>query len=268
MSIANDAYNTDDLQQMVDAFQNCGWESIFNDGSHERYSTRSTMLSDAARKAKDNGNQLHARVLNLLSSACFIMLAPERPNEPFRPIFVGGGGRSVMPDDFTELEVDFFANIVELVSNPFLKSRLADLVWHRKYPRDVRFALAAIDAYIELPLRADTWFSDVAVGWQRAIKLSHMISSGTGNRIADIESSITTVLGSATTAEGFFGCWLADTLLSNGLGKGHSTDVTKKLETLAHGFNASNDYYSSGRFFNAASKWAKYAGDDEKSADE
>ena len=64
-----------------------------------------------------------------------------------------------MPDDFTDSELDFFASIIDSIDNPTLKGRLADLVWFRGYPRNVNFALDAIDGYMQIPLDVDTWFA-------------------------------------------------------------------------------------------------------------
>ena len=48
-----------------------------------------------------------------------------------------------MPDS----DILFFAAIVDLVNDDWLKARLSDLVWLKGKPRNTSFALKAIDAY-------------------------------------------------------------------------------------------------------------------------
>ena len=104
--------------------------------------------------------EAHAKVLRLLGEACSMMLSSDKSNEPFEPLVRIGGSRSTMPDDFTDSEIDFFAQIVDSIDKPTLKGRLADLVWLLRQPRNVKFALDAIDSYTQVPLDVDNWFGD------------------------------------------------------------------------------------------------------------
>ena len=193
-------------------------------------------------------------------------LSSNKPNEPFDPL-IAGRRRSTIPDDFTDSEIDFFAQILESIDNPFLKGRLADLVWNSQKLRKIEFALAAIDSYTKVPLDADTWFSDGKQCWQRAISLSRMIGKAAGDRLDKIESSIIAALKSATTQRGFHSHSLADTLMSSGLARSHATTVAAKLESSAREFDAAGNFQASGRFYNASAKWFRYSDDDEKATD-
>jgi hypothetical protein len=86
-----------------------------------------------------------------------MMLSPKSINEPFKPFMVMEGKRSVIPDDMSDSDIVFFSQIVDEVDDLWLKARLSDLVWLKQKPRDVRFALLAIDAYRSIPLDTDTW---------------------------------------------------------------------------------------------------------------
>ena len=194
-----------------------------------------------------------------------MILSPDKHNEPFGPMWEGAGMRSTVSDDFTDPEINFFAKLIYTIDNPLLKGRLADLVWLKRLPRDPKYALAAIDSYQQLPLDVDMSFHDGERCWQRAISLSRMIRSAAGNHLDQIELSIIGALESATTHDKLFR--LADILISNGLGKSHSTTVAAKLELQANEFDTSGDFYSSGTFYNASAKWFKYSGEDEKFID-
>ena len=267
MTIARDSYVKDNLQQVLDAFNDCGWETVFNGVADRGYSSAFDALRVAAAKAEEEVSRAQGKVLELLAEACSMKLSPHKPNEPFKPWFVDGRRHSITPDDFTDSEIDFFAKIIVSINNPLLKGRLADLVWLRGLPRDENFAIAAIDSYMQLPLDVDTWFSDGEQCWQRAIGLSRMIGPIAGVHLDQIETSIIDALKSATTEDKFFSHRLADTLRSNGLGKEHSTTVAWKLESLASEFGTEGNYHASESFYNAAAKWFKDSGDDDKSVD-
>lgn len=71
-----------------------------------------------------------------------------------------------------------------------LKARVADLVWLKQRPRNIQFALAAIDAYRLIPLDTETWLRGGHECWERAISLARMLKAGAGTRLAEIEIAI------------------------------------------------------------------------------
>ena len=193
------------------------------------------------------------------------MLSTDKLNEPFAPLVVFGDRRSIIPEDFTNAEIDFFAAILQSIANPLLKARLADLVWYVQVPRNVDFALVAIDSYRSLPLDADSWFSEGEKCWRRAISLNRMIGKAAGDRHELIVSSMIEALKSATEKDKFLGYGLADALMDCGVAQGHSTTVAGKLKSLAQEFDAAGNFYASGRYYNAAAKWFKGSNDKDQS---
>ena len=267
MNAAHGSYFADNFDDALKDFKDCGWEKVFDAFPRHDYSAISEQLYEAATKAENAGNQAHARVLWLLGEACSMMLASDRFTNPFDPVFVWGGGRSCIMEDFTESEIEYFAELIDTIERPLLKARLADLVWDRKNPRDVKFALAAIDSYIDLPLEADTWFSGREQCWRRAITLCYMIGAKSEDRLDQIESAILKVLKSASAKDGFFSLRLADTLRARGLAGDQASAIAAKLESLAHNFESNADFHASSSFYNAAAKWFRVAGDNDKSTD-
>ena len=265
MDNTQDPIALDSPDQLLEAFNDSEWEKVLDDVSHEGHFAISQAFRKAAANAENDGKILQSKVLGLLAGACSMMVQPDKPNEPFGPSFIGGGRRSTIPDDFKDSEIEFFSEAVDLIESPLLKGRLADLVWYLKVPRDIRFALAAIDSYRDIPLDVDTWFLDGEKCLQRAIDLCRMIGTAAGNRVDLIESSIIKQIETATPQDRFFSLRLADVLISNGLGKSQAKTIASKLNSLADNFHASNDFYASGGFYKASSKWFKFSGDEEKS---
>ena len=165
-------------------FVECGWQISLADGEREGYSSMWQAFSSAARKASEDDRPSHGKALWLLADACSMMLSPKSLNEPFKPFMEMEGRRSVIPDDLSESDIAFYAEIVDEIDDAWLKARVADLVWLQQRPRNVQFALAAIDAYRLIPLDAETWIRGGRECWERAISLARMLKSGAGTRLA------------------------------------------------------------------------------------
>lgn len=137
-------------------------------------------LSGAAQAAVENGKLREGKTLWLLADACSMMLEPSSPNEPFKPLVIGRGKRSTLPEDFQASDIELFSQFSEEVDDIRLQARLAELVWLLGKPRSRKYALLAIDAYRRIPLDAETWMRDGRECWRRAISLSKMLKAGRG----------------------------------------------------------------------------------------
>ncbi|MFY2763537.1 DUF4209 domain-containing protein [Arenimonas sp. MALMAid1274] len=248
-------------------FSDCGWREVLGGSSREGYSTMWQTLSSAARQAMEQGRDTHGKVLWLLADACSMMLSPRSINEPFKPIMVMDGRRSSVPDDLKSEDVAFFAEIVDEIDDVRLKARLADLVWVTGRPREVRFALLAIDAYRSIPLDTETWVRDGRECWERAIGLARMVRLAAGDRLQAIEAAILASLLSATGEDGYLALWLAELLKSNRLGGDRCKEVAASLETLARHFEGVGDLHRAVDYWRMASEWFQLAGSIEKAAD-
>lgn len=149
-------------------------------------------LSAAAQAAIENGQHSEGKGLWLLADACWMMLNPSSPNEPFKPYIVMNGKRSSLPEDFQQSDIILFSQFAEEVDNVWLQARLADLVWLLIVPRSPRHALLAIDAYRQIPLDTKTWLHGGEECWARAISLTKMLKSGAGERMKEIETAVIT----------------------------------------------------------------------------
>ena len=260
----------EDLILTFEDFAGCGWKEVLANADRNDYSSIYFAFSDAAKRAINEDHQVLGKVLSLLAQACSMMLSSDSVNEPFKPSIVLRDRRSPIPDDFSENDINFFAEIIDKIDDlcpkaHLLKARLADLVWLLQRPRDVKFALAAIDSYRSIPLDTETWLPDVQQCWQRAIDLAHMLRAGAGERLAEMEASILKVFTSVTRQDGFLGFELADLLKSNDLGRDRSTKIATKLECLAREFEGEREFLKARKYFQASADWFKVSRDDEKS---
>ncbi len=256
-----------DLIVSAQDFVDSGWKSALDQASREGYSAMWQTFSAAARSAMEEGRNEYGKVLWLLADACSMMLSPSSQNQPFKPYAVFHDRRSVIPDDLTDADILFFAEIVDAVDDIWLKARLADLAWLKRKPRDVAFALTAIDAYRSIPLDTETWIRGGQECWERAISLVRMLKAGAGDRLKQMEGSIVASFNAATRQDGFLGFWLADVLKTNGLGRLHRTDIAQKLESLAREFDCEGDLHRARTYFSASADWCRAIPDEAKAAE-
>lgn len=256
-----------DLAISVQDFNTSNWKDSITQVSREGYSAMWQELSNVARDAISQGRIKHGKVLWLLADACSMMLSPSSPNEPFKPFAVFHDRRSVIPDDISDTDIQFFTEILDEVDNDWLKARLSDLVWLKSKPRKIEFALKAIDAYRSLPLDTNTWIRGGRECYSRAISLAQMLKGGAGDRLKQIEMKIETTFHSAVVSDGFLAIWLAEILKSNRLGGAHQTDVSKRLEALARKFDNEGDLHKAREYYSAAADWYKFIPDDTKAVE-
>ena len=264
--MSNERY-PEDLPVSLRDFLTSEWKQAVDQAPREGYPAMWLALSAAARSAIKQGRKEHGKVLWLLADACSMMLSPSSQNEPFKHYAVSHDRRSVIPDELPEADIIFFAQIVDEVSNSWLKARLADLVWLKGQPRNPAFALKAIDAYRSLPLDMDTWVRGGDDCWKRAISLARLLRVGAGDRLKQMMASIIVSFNAATRADGFVGLWLVELLRSNELGRTQRAEVAKKLEVLAYEFDGEGDLQRARKYFSAASDWNRAIPNEGKAAE-
>jgi hypothetical protein len=264
--MSSERYSSD-LVVTTDNFAASGWEGAVAEAKREGYSAMWSALSDAAKRAMEDDKIANGKVLWLLADACSMMLKPGRGNDPFDPYIVMEGRRSALPEDFTEADIDFFAEIAEQVDDIWLRGRLADLVWLCSKPRDPKYALIAVDAYRQLSLDTETWIRGGRECWERAIRLALMLGDGSGDRLVEMRDAVLAALNGAIVEDGYLGLWLTDLLDEHRLISEHPHKIAEHLERLAKDFDAAGDLHRCRDYFNRAARWFKKAGDDAKAAE-
>ena len=255
----------EDLVLTKEDFANCGWKEVLAGADREGYASMHSALSDAEKQAFDEDRKTHGKVLWLLSGACSMMLSPESVNEPFKPMAVFNNQRTMIPDDLSEVDVTFFAQVVDKIGDLWLKARLADLVWLVKSPRDVKYALIAIDSYRSIPFDPETWTHDILNCWKRAICLARMIRTTAGDRLAKMEASVMETFLSLTKSNDSVCLDLANLLKATGLGTSHALVIAEKLEGLGKELDGKTSHFIVREYFRASSDWFKIAKEDSKS---
>lgn len=257
-----------DLPVTVEDFHACGWKEALQAIAPDDfgYSALWSALSKAARSSMESDRQTPAKVLWLLADASSMMLRPSSLTDPFRPFAVFHDRRSSLPEDFSENDLSFFAELIEHIDHPLLKARLADLLWLVGKPRHVQHALAAIDAYRAVPLEPDHWIRGGQECWERAFALALTLGKGACDRIEDMLATMLDRLFSTSIQEHFFGVKLARLLRNNRLAKSRGTDIAEKLEALALAFEQAGDVSGARACFEESALWFHWLGQQPKHA--
>ena len=244
--LADERYPADLVITKKDFLQS-GWKEVISGLERSNHIIRCSALSDAERRAFDDGQLSRGKVLSILRNACSWGELPEDVTE--------------LPEGVTEAEIAFFAEIVDEVDDPWLKAHLAHLVWHYQRPRNIKFALDAIDSYRSIPLDDETWaWADDF--WDRAICLARSIKNN--DRLSAIEDDIIQTFESATCEGVYFGRELANLLKSNGLGKSRATEIATKLKSMALDFESDNKHSVAADYYQVAADWFKSSDDTAK----
>ena len=236
-----------DLVVTKEDFLQSGWKEAISGLERSSDTSRCSALLNAERRAFDDGQLSRGKVLSILRNACSWGELPENVTE--------------LPEGVTEAEIAFFAEIVDEIDDPWLKAHLAHLVWRYQRPRNIKFALDAIDSYRSIPLDVETWVWTNEF-WDRAIGLALSIKNS--DRLSAIEDDIIQTFESATCEGRYFGRELVKLLESNKLGKSRATKIATKLESMALGFESDNEHSVAADYYQAAADWFELAGDTAK----
>ncbi len=261
MNLTQELYPASLLLERAD-FLKCDWRAVLADLDRDGYSSMGIAFSNAASRAVEGKDQKNAKIFWLFADACSMRLRPHSNSEPFRKGFFSG----VVPDNLLAADIEFFSGIVDDVEEPWLRARLADLVWLKSEARNSKFALMAIDAYRQVPLDLDTWLRDGEHCWHRAIGLAKKLRNSAGDRLTQMEAEVVAAIKEASFDDGFLPFWLSKLLAEFRLGYASSSELAKKLGEIALAFQGVGDFFKAREYFNASGHWFRVAKDDEQTA--
>ena len=170
----------------ADALRACSYNDLLRDMSPTSYIDVHAALT-AAHKA--NTETAHGTAFGFLDDIMSMMLTPETPAEPFKPVIEWGDRRTATPGDFRDY-VDLLATLSDEAEHRLLRARSADLIWMLDRKRGVRFAIQAIDAYRQLPAQPATWIEGERCNWMRALQLAAGLGKAGAAHIAAMEEAL------------------------------------------------------------------------------
>ena len=250
------------IDKIVEAFADFDLEGLLKSTDRDYY-----LISEAVRKAGEEAKargDIHLEAgLHLVWAVCSYHGRPENDAEPFGPMIELGDRHSPIPDDLTEVQVTTLAQLTSLIKDPFVRGRIADVVWLEGKPRNHKCALRAIEDYIATDVESSSWLGEIEDNWRRAASLGMMLGSAASSLVSKIESTLLSAFTSTHAEDRYFGARLASLLRNHGLARQEARTIAGKLADLASQFHHIGDYYASADHFAAAAKWCAI-GDDER----
>lgn len=239
----------------------CGWLAAVGEDQSAGEQALSSRLSEAARRAAAERRFSHSRVLWMLSDAMSMMLRGSDDKEPFQPAFVMDGGRSAIPDDFSDDDLNFLFSIYTRIGDVRVRGRVADLVWLRKKGSGIGVgpALSAIEAYTSVRIDEASWAGRQASKWERAIVLCLGLGRGEAARCAAIETAIVDAFNGSTHDQGFFPLQLSQLLERRGLAKVAAKAIGEKLLSIADLNRQVGNFHHADAYATSAADWFSLA---------
>lgn len=208
--------------------------AIINAPFQYGYSSISSIYAENAHLERLAQNNKLANALAIASKVCSMSLAPESPNEPFKPSI---HNLQVVVDDFTTEELAFIESVYIGITDELVKARFADLLWLCINPKKIKYAQTAIQNYLSLPIDSETWNIDVSDCWKRCIQLA--IQTKDKVSIEKIEASLEAAFENKYPNSLFMNLWIAEVIINNKLLQNKHISIAEDLFDYAVEFCSS-----------------------------
>ena len=216
----------------------------------------SSKFADLCKENFSNGNLKASKVFYLLRNACSMALKPGSINESYEAGCVVGDCRSAILEDFTEQDLEFFESILDGITDCRLKSRIADILWILKSPKNTKFLEIATEEYSKIPLEPKSLNQSKIDAFERAIRLSRL-SKITKNQYAEISNQIFECFNKAEPTDRYYCLRMSYLLDIVKLDKKLQSSVAEKLENFADTFAKEEEFIAAIDYYQGSQKWHK-----------
>ncbi|WP_122862253.1 DUF4209 domain-containing protein [Campylobacter showae] len=213
-------------------------------------------FADLCEENFTNGDLKVSKVFYLLRNACSMTLKPKSTNEPYEAGCIAGDCRSAILEDFTEQDLEFFESILDEITDCRLKSRIADILWILKSPKNIKFLEIAVNEYSKISLEPKSLNQFKIDAFERAIRLSRL-SEITKNQYAEILNKILECFNKAESTDRYYCLRMSYLLDIAKLDKKRQPSIAEKLEKLADAFAKEEEFMAAIDYCQESQKWYK-----------
>ena len=181
------------------------------------------------------------------------------PEEPFGPLAVLDGKRSMIPADLSDEQLGDLRNSLDSVSDPEFRARVGDVIWARR--KDPVAARIAVEGYLQSAIRLedpDHWIQCME-RYERGVRLARSLgkTEPLAARILDH------VLGRIRHYNGQDKSWLSFKALSllYEFSHGDPVELADRSSKAGEQARDQSDLRKSGEFYALAAKFMRRAGD-------
>lgn len=240
------------LRDKVDpsVLNDSGWDRVFELAERptvDSYGGAFRVLADEQRGQDDRVTA----VLALLQAICFIVLAPERDEGPYVPMVSGPEGRTPLPNDLSDTELDVLSDLLDSTNDSELKARVGDFLWIRR--QDHKAGMNALEAYVASAKRLEVLGEHIYVDvrFERAIELAAIFSGKRRDHLSEVLDEVADVVRSrATTGTTTRTLNLLDIVINRG--HGDATEWAAVSKEFAEQLEEIGDYHSAIKFWGRA----------------
>ena len=237
-----------------DDFLGINLDEILKDAKY--FDAYSFKFADLCAENFRNGNLKASKVFYLLRNACSMTLKPGSLNEPYEAGCIWGNGRSAILDDFTEQDLEFFESILDEITDCRLKSRIADILWILKSPKNIKFLEIAANEYSKISLEPSSLNQFKIDAFERAIRLSRL-SKITKNQYDEILNKILECFNKAEPTVQHYRLRMLYLLDIAELNRKLQPSVAEKLENFADTFAEEGEFMAAIDYYQESQKWYK-----------
>ncbi|MEL7361076.1 MAG: DUF4209 domain-containing protein [Bacteroidota bacterium] len=177
------------------ALGDSGWDRVFDLAKKPTVDSYGGAFRALVEEHEGQDGQI-AAFLALLQAICYIMLAPEREEGPYVPMVSGPNGRTPLPEDLSDAELDALSGLFATTDDPELKARLGDFLWLRR--QDHKAGISALEAYVSSAKRLEELGEHIYVGvrFERAIELAARFSGKRRDYLSEVLDEVAGVVRS------------------------------------------------------------------------
>ena len=247
----------EEIQQITitkDDFLGINLDEISKDTKY--FHDYSSKFADLCEENFKNGDLKVSKVFYLLRDACSMTLKPKSTNEPYEAGCIAGDCRSAILEDFTEQDLEFFESILDEITDCRLKSRIADILWILKIPKNIKFLEIAVNEYSKISLEPSSLNQFKIDAFERAIRLSRL-SKIIKNQYAEILNKILECFDKVEPTDQYYCLRMSYLLDIAKLDKKLQSSVAEKLENFADAFAKEGEFIAAIDYYQESQKWYK-----------
>lgn len=200
------------------------------------------LYQSAANAANAAGERSQGRVYGLLADVARMHFKPEDRTEPYGPMAVFEGKRTIIPEDLRGEQSVILAKIAPNLKNPGLRALLGDIAWlnDKSLGESARLATASFIEAVRSVAAGDAqlYSEDDGAASHQAVELLRRaceLSRATGRKepeASDLVALIVTLSENAAAADDASGYhWIGELMLDYRVG--NPVDVAKNAEAMA-----------------------------------
>jgi hypothetical protein len=216
---------------------------------------------DAYQKAAASEENLqYSAILSFLSALMGLMEHFDEPQQPYGPVAIIDGRRSLIPSDLTSSDINVIRRLAPAATEFFVRARLHDLLW--VVAKDVAAGREAARCFLALGMaqyKGALWIYSV-LSFQRALQILGSFGREKAPFREAIEQVEIAAVDSAASPGDFRPLKIIRLLLKN-----RATDPAKMIPLLrsnAEQAELAGDHRRAQKYRDLESDWQRFAGDD------